>query len=335
MQNKEHLMVLAEVREGIIHPLTYELLAWGRSLADQLGSSLDCLVLGAGGDVEELIHRGADRVLAVESVKTRRLYNSMAGLLVRAIREEKPVVVIAPATTCGRTLMPVAAARLSTGLTADCTGLAIDQQSKLLLQTRPAIGGNVMATIKTPVTRPQMATVRPRSILPLPPDKNRQGEVIVKRYQPDQASWQEKFISFIRHETTGVNLEAAEIVVTGGKGMKNKENFRLVGELAEALGGGLGATRDAVEAGWAPFSCQVGLTGKTVAPKVYIGAGVAGKIQHLAGMITSEYIIAINEDPEAQIFKVADLGIVGDAPAMVEKLIQAVGAYKKEHGEGA
>jgi electron transfer flavoprotein alpha subunit len=325
METRERIMALAEVRGRSIHSLTFEMLAWGRILAEKLGASLDCAVIGIDkSDFSELIHGGADRVLIVNGGMLKNfLAVPAASLLVSAIREEKPCIVIAPATTYGRTIMPIAAARLAAGLTADCTELDIDPKDKLLLQTRPAIGGNIMATIKTTGTKLQMATVRPRSIKPGPGGHSRQGEVVFKQYSPDGLSL-ERFISFTRNEESETDLEGAEIVLTGGKGMNSKDNFRHLEELARLMGAGLGATRNAVEAGWAPFARQVGLTGKTVSPKVYIAAGVSGKIQHLAGMITSDYIIAINSDPKAQIFKVADLGIIGDAPAMVAKLTQAV-----------
>jgi electron transfer flavoprotein alpha subunit len=334
--NSGKIMVLAETRGQTIHPVTLEMIAWGRTLADQINGTVDCAVLGIEPDrPEELIRSGADRVFAVNSgLIPNFLATPLAGLLVRLIRDERPAIVIAPATTSGRTLMPIAAARLNTGLTADCTELAIDPKDSLLLQTRPAIGGNVMATIKTPHTLPQMATVRPRSIRPKQPDSGRQGEIVFKSYETGTELWPERFISFTRDRAGDVNLEDAEIIVAGGKGMKSKENFGLLEELAEALGAGLGATRVAVEAGWAPFSRQIGLTGKTVSPKVYLAAGVAGKIQHLAGMITSETIIAINEDPESQILKVADLGIIGDAPTVAAELTRAIKKYQKEHKEG-
>ncbi|MCL4440534.1 MAG: electron transfer flavoprotein subunit alpha/FixB family protein [Firmicutes bacterium] len=335
MEIKGNIMVLAEVRSGNVHSVTYEMIAWGRRLAEKTDVLVDCLVLGTGeGDFEELIRGGADRVLVVSpGMPDSRLATPAASLLVSAIRGERPDIVIAPATTYGRTIMPIAAARLGTGLTADCTDLDIDPKDSLLMQTRPAIGGNIMATIKTPRTRPQMATVRPRSIKPLPADTGRRGEVVRKDYSLE-GEWQERFISFIRSEEGDANLESAEIVLTGGKGIKSRDNFKQLAELAGLMGAGLGATRDAVEAGWAPFSCQVGLTGKTVAPKVYIAAGVSGKIQHLAGMITSDYIVAINEDPKAQIFKVADLGIIGDAPMAVQELTRAFKSHS-EKGEGA
>ncbi len=328
------MMILAEIRAGQVHDLTLELLTWGRKLADKLGAAVDCVAPGIGqGDFDQLIHWGADRVLAVSGGSRDGLVStSAARLLVETIRAEQPAIVIAAATTFGRTVMPMAAARLATGLTADCTELDIDSKDSLLLQTRPAIGGNIMATIKTARTRPQMATVRPRSIKPGGFDPARRGEVIFQQYDIAAAA-EEALLSFTRHEDNDINLENADIVVAGGKGMKSKENYQQLEELAGLLGAGLGATRDAVEAGWAPFARQIGLTGKTVSPKVYIAAGVAGKIQHLAGILTSEYIIAVNEDPGAQIFKVADIGIVGDAPTVAAQLIQALKALKSDGRE--
>ncbi|MFA7467147.1 MAG: electron transfer flavoprotein subunit alpha/FixB family protein [Desulfotomaculaceae bacterium] len=335
MESKQSVMILAEIRSQQVHDLTWEMLAWGRKLADKLGVQVDCVVLGIEqGNFQELIHWGADRVLAVTNGRPDGILATPAArLLVEIIRAEQPGIVIAPATTFGRTIMPITAARLATGLTADCTELDIDPKDNLLLQTRPAIGGNIMATIKTARTKPQMATVRPRSIKPDGFDHTRQGEVMIKQYDTANA-WPETLLSFRHNEENDINLENADLVVAGGKGMKSKENYQQLEELAVLLGAGLGATRDAVEAGWAPFARQVGLTGKTVSPKVYIAAGVSGKIQHLAGILTSEYIIAINEDADSQIFKVADLGIIGDAPTVVTQLIQALKDLKtdgKEH----
>ena len=331
MEARERVMILAEVRRRGIHSMTFEMLAWGRKLADQLGTKVDCLVLGMEqGDFNSLIHWGADRVLVVNSGGTDGFLATPAtGLLTGAIREEQPGIVIAPATTFGRTVMPMAAARLATGLTADCTELDIDPKDGLLLQTRPAIGGNIMATIKTTRTKPQMATVRPRSIKPGPYDENRPGEVIFKYYDMDLA-WQEKLISFTGSDKGDTDLENADLVIAGGKGMKSKDNFLLLEELADLLGAGLRATRNAVEAGWVPFAHQIGLTGKIVSPKVYIAAGVSGKIQHLAGMMTSEFVIAINEEPDAQIFNVADIGIIGDAPTAISGLTRAIKTFMQE-----
>ncbi|HUW64412.1 MAG TPA: electron transfer flavoprotein subunit alpha/FixB family protein [Spirochaetia bacterium] len=320
MEKHQGVMILAEQKNGLVHPLTYELLSLGRDLADDLGSTLSCALTGMEPlDPAELIMRGADIVYLVNPGRPEGM---VAGPAARALtdllREVKPLVVVAGATTTGRTVMPLIAVRLETGLTADCTSLAIDPETGLLLQTRPAIGGNVMATIKTPSSRPQMATVRPHAAPQAGRNPARRGTIVRKDYP--MGAGLERLISFVRDETQLVNLQEADVIVTGGRGMKSREGFKLVEELAGVLGAGLGASRGAVDLGWAPYSHQIGLSGKTVAPKVYLAIGVSGQIQHLAGMQTSEYIIAINEDPQAQIFRVADLGIVGDALKIVPRL---------------
>ncbi|MCG8400693.1 MAG: electron transfer flavoprotein subunit alpha/FixB family protein [Firmicutes bacterium] len=326
LQGYNGVMVLAEHKNNVIHNTTYELLNWGRNLADKLGCSLSCAVLGCNVEgLEELIVRGADRVLyvndaALENFLSRPYTSALAGV----VWDEKPEVVVAAATTTGRTIMPMVAARLDTGLTADCTVLDIEPGERILLQTRPAIGGNIMATIKTPVTRPQMATVRPKSVRQAPRDESRRGEIINKTIAPALLRTPEKFVRYVRDASQEVNIQDADIIVAGGKGLKNKAGFKLVEQLAETLGAGVGATRDAVDLGWVSYSHQIGLSGKTVSPKLYIAVGVSGKIQHLAGMQTAEYIVAINKDPEAQIFKVADLGILGEASEVVPALIEEI-----------
>ena len=324
------VVVLGEQRDGHILPVTYELIARGRSLADSLGCELSCILLGETiEDIESAFHRGADKVLFVKEPALKNfLPKSYQNALVKLIEEEKPEIVIAAATTTGRTVMPLVAAKLNTGLTADCTQLTIDPETKFLLQTRPAIGGNIMATIKTPQHRPQMATVRPRSCKPLALDCSRTGEVVVKKYDGALFITPEKFIEYITDTTQTVGIEDADIIVSGGKGMKNADGFKLVEELAALLDAGVGASRDAVELGWTTYSHQIGLSGKTVAPKLYIALGLAGKIAHLAGMQTSEVIVAVNKDPEAQIFKVADFAIVGDVFEVVPMLIDAIKQHK-------
>lgn len=320
------VLVGGEQKGGVVHSVTFELLNRGRALADSLNAGLGCVVMGDGIDnLMELIHRGADLVYHVQgSLLADFLPGPYAKALARLIAEEKPEVVLTAATTTGRTVMPLVAARLKTGLTADCTELAIDPAERLLLQTRPAIGGNIMATIKTPVTRPQMATVRPRSAGPAPRDPGRRGEIVRVEYPDGVLISPERFIEFVRDPTQEVNIQDAEVIVTGGKGLKSAKGFKLVEELAAALRAGVGATRDAVELGWATYAHQIGLSGKTVSPRLYIAVGVSGKIQHLAGMQTSDTIVAVNLDPEAQIFKVADFGIVGDAFAVVPEMIAAL-----------
>lgn len=315
---------LAEVRDGVIHPVSWELLAWGRKLADKLGSRLASVVLGSGiaNQTDGLVRHGADVVYVVDEpeLATYRpdAYNAV---LVSLAKEYKPEIFIASATTTGRTVMPVLYVDLETGLTADCTGLDIDPETKLLLQTRPAIGGNVMADIRTPNTKPQMCTVRPRSKKPLAPDAGRKGEVIAKRGSPADLASVYQRLSFEREKAVGLPIQDAEIIVAGGKGMKNPKNFAMLEELARRLGGSVGASRQAVDLSWAPYSAQVGLSGKSVTPRIYIACGISGAVQHLAGMSASDTVIAVNTDPEAPIFRVADLAIVGDVLEVIPALI--------------
>lgn len=330
LQDYKGVLVIGEQKDGTIHPVTFELLNRGRSLADSLETELSCVLLGSNIDnLNEVIYRGADKVFYIQHASLNNfLPGPYAKAIARLIDEEKPEIVVAAATTTGRTLMPLVAAKVKTGLTADCTELTIDPNEKILLQTRPAIGGNIMATIKTPFNRPQMATVRPKSAKPAPRDDSRQGDIVPKNYADDFFISPEKFIQFIKDATQEVNIQDAEIIVAGGKGLKNTDGFKLVEELARLLGAGVGATRDVVDLGWTTYSHQIGLSGKTVSPRLYIAVGISGKIQHLAGMQTSDLVVAINKDPEAQIFKVADFGIVGDAFEVLPQLINAVQQLK-------
>lgn len=317
-------MVIGEQRGGELHPVTYELLARGRVLADKLGVEVSCTLLGHEVErfAEGIIQRGADTVYVADTAVLRHfLPRPYSAVLTGLIREAKPEIVLAAATTQGRTIMPLIAARLDTGLTADCTGLDIDPEDRLLLQTRPAIGGNVMATIKTPTARPQMATVRPKSAKPLPPDPTREGKVILTDYCEGALETCEKLVEFVKDTTQDVNVQDADIIVCGGKGLKTRDNFSMIEELASLMGAAIGATRDVVDLGWMGYPHQIGLSGKTVSPKLYIAVGLSGSVQHLAGMQTSETIVAINKDPDAQIFKVADFGIVGDLFDIVPELI--------------
>lgn len=328
--NYKGVFILGEQRDGEILSVTYELLTWGRSLADELDTELSCILLGDNiNNVDEVIHRGADKLYYIKDAALANfLPKPYCNAICQLIDEEKPEIIIAAATTTGRTIMPLVAAKANTGLTADCTQLTIDSETKLLLQTRPAIGGNIMATIKCAEHRPQMATVRPKSAKPAAIDPNRTGQIIVKNYDSTVFITPEKFLEYIKDTTQNVNIEDADIIVAGGKGMKNADGFKMVEELAELLGAGVGATRDAVELGWTTYPHQIGLSGKTVSPKLYFAFGLSGKIQHLAGMQTSTVIVAVNKDPEAQIFKVADYGIVGDVFEVVPMLIDAVKKIK-------
>lgn len=321
---------MAEQHRGRLKPVSFELLGWGRGLADALGVKLASVVIGDGvseASLQELISQGADEVY---SIQDPRLSDFACGpysrILVGLIRAYAPSVVIAAATTLGRTLMPHVAVKAGAGLTADCTELAIEPGTGNLLQTRPAIGGNIMATIKTPDHRPQMATVRPRSGRPLPADASRIGKVIAVPMPDDAFDGRVKVRGYRGDEAGFVNIEDADVVVAGGRGLKKADNFSLIRGLAERLGGAVGASRDAVDRGWIAYPHQVGLSGKTISPKLYLCAGVSGSIQHLAGIKTSEAIISVNSDPDAPIHGIADLAIVGDLfeilPALQKKLAE-------------
>ncbi|GAB1485364.1 hypothetical protein MASR2M79_04110 [Aminivibrio sp.] len=238
-------------------------------------------------------------------------------------------MVLAGATTSGRTTLPALAARLETGLTADCTGLEMEEETGQLLQTRPAIGGNVMATIRTPSRSPQMATVRPRTF-PLPPASERQGEILFPEIPPSLFESRVENLGFEEGDEGGANIQDMDVVVSGGKGLKRPGSFEMLRELAGLLGGGGGASRPGVDAKWIDYPHQVGLSGKVVAPKVYIAAGISGSVQHMAGMQTAEFVAAINRDPEASIFRVADLGLCGDLFEILPRLIERIREEKRK-----
>jgi electron transfer flavoprotein alpha subunit len=321
--------ILAEQRDRRVGRISHELLSRARALADKRGTTLTAAILSGPmpqAQLEQLIARGADEVLAVQSdALDHFLVEPFSACLGWLIQDRRPEVLIAGATSTGRTLLPYLAARIHAGLTADCTELDIDAQTGNLLQTRPAIGGNILATIQTPEHRPQMATVRPRSTRPAPADPDRTGRI--ERIQPpdELLASRVRRIGFRRDEDDQP-LAEAEKILTVGRGIKKPENLPLARDLAARLGAALGATRDVVDRGWLGYPHQIGLSGKTVTPRLYVGIGASGSIQHLAGMQTSQTIVAINSDPEAQIFRVADFGIVGDlfqvVPALLELLEQ-------------
>ena len=319
------IWTFAEQHEGALERISFELLSRGRALADKRGGKLASVVIGSKVDeagIRELFERGADKVYVVNHPDlTYYLNENYANVLAHLIATYKPEILIAGATTTGRSLLPYVAARIHTGLTADCTELDIEDGTGNLLQTRPAIGGNIMATIKTPNHRPQMATVRPKSSGIPDRQAGRSGEKIAVAIPSRLLTRREERLGFREMNEEGVNIEEADRVVAGGRGLKKGDNFTMVRALAERLGAAVGATRDAVERGWIDYPAQIGLSGKTVVPKLYIALGISGAIQHLAGMKTAETIIAINNDPDAQIFHVADLGIVGDLFAVVPELI--------------
>lgn len=324
---RQEVWTLAEVREGEVHAVSHELLAWGRALADARKTSLAALLLGHNitQQAQSLIESGADVVYVVDAPELEHFRaDSHTRVLKELVETYHPEILIASATTQGRTVMPMLGAAVNTGLTADCTGLAIEEQTGLLVQTRPAIGGNVMADIKTPEHRPQMCTVRPKAKRPLPIDEYRNGRIINHTPAPEAAASLLERLEFVREKSVGLPIQEAELIVAGGKGMKGEKNFRLLEELATRLGGSVGASRSAVDLGWAPYSAQVGLSGKSVTPRVYIACGISGAVQHIAGMSGAEFVIAINSDPEAPIFRTADLGIIGDVQEVLPQLIDRI-----------
>jgi len=304
--------------------VSLELLGKGRELADKLSTYLSAMLLGdeISPLVEQLFRFGPDRVHCIEDpiLKHYRTgpYVTAASLLVRKYR---PELVLAGATTTGRDFASALATELETGLTADCTELDIDPERGLLVQTRPAFGGNIMATILCPHRRPQMATVRPKVMQMPKPVDTKGGEVIRETFDLNEDQILTKIINFIPSTET-VNLADAQIIVSGGRGLGAADNFRLIEDLADVLGAAVGASRAAVDAGWISYPHQVGQTGRTVRPRVYFACGISGAIQHQAGMKTSEVIVAINKDPDAPIFDIATYGIVGDLFEIVPLLTQ-------------
>ncbi|MGE5587737.1 MAG: FAD-binding protein [Clostridia bacterium] len=317
--------VFAEQRKGKPSSVVYELLGEGRKLADDLGEELAAVLLGHNVDnaANDVIAHGAEKVYVVDDPALADFQDEpYAQVITELVREYRPSIFLLGATTVGRSLGPRVAARLGTGLTADCTGLAIDKERRLLLQTRPAFGGNIMATILCPDRRPQMATVRHKVMKRAARDDARRGDIIrlVREILPPRA----RLVKVVEETHQMVNLAEADIIVSGGRGLGKAENFKIIEDLARVLGAAVGASRAAVDAGWIPYAHQVGQTGKTVCPKIYIACGISGAIQHLAGMGSSDIIVAINKDPSAPIFNVATYGIVGDlfevVPALTAEL---------------
>ncbi len=323
--------ILAEQQGGRVQRISHELLTRGRELAEKRGTDLTAMIFGHeinAGDLQELLDRGADRVVAMEAPELEHfLVEPYTACMLKVIEDYRPEIVIAGATSTGRTLMPYVAIKANAGLTAYCTVLDIEKDTGNLLQTRPAIGGNILATIKTPSHRPQMATVRPHSTKPAPKVEGRTGKIERLAAPAELLSSRVRRVDFIADESEH-GLQDADAVVAVGRGIKKSENIPLVQSLADSLDAALGATRDVVDRGWLSYPHQIGLSGKTITPKLYLGVGASGSIQHLAGMQTSETIVAINSDPDAQIFRVADVGIVGNLFDVVPVLTEKINAIR-------
>jgi electron transfer flavoprotein alpha subunit len=324
--------VYAEWRDGSVHKVSHELLSAGRSLAAKRGVELGAVLLGhrLSGDLsKELIAHGADVVYVVDRPELARFTDeAYAKVLVELVRQKKPEMLLAGATSMGRSFIPRVAASLRTGLTADCTELDISEDG-LLLQTRPAFGGNIMATIICPNTRPQMATVRPKVMKPLRmPDH--QGRIEALEVPQDCFKSRIEVLEVIPEKDQTAKLTEADVIVSGGRGLRKGENFSQIETLAQLFKGAVGASRGAVEEGWMPPSHQVGQTGRTVAPTLYMAVGISGAIQHLVGMQGSKIIVAVNRDAMAPIFDVATYGIVADLFEFLPVFLRRI---RQERGE--
>ncbi|KPJ68835.1 MAG: electron transfer flavoprotein subunit alpha [Syntrophobacter sp. DG_60] len=326
--------VCAEQRDGQLAQVVYELLGEARKLADALQQKVIAVLLGyrITSLAQELVKYGADKVYIIDHPLLKDFNESIySSTLISLIRKSQPEVLLAGATARGRSVMPQISAALETGLTADCTGLAIDEKTGLLLQTRPAFGGNIMATIACPEKRPQMATVRP-NVLPKPlTNSGRQGEIVDVHFNEENTKSHVQVIKFIKEIEDSIDLAEADVIVAGGRGLKEAKNFKLIKELAKLLGGAVGATRAVVDAGWVPANFQVGQTGKTVNPKLYIACGISGAIQHIVGMQSSKVIVAINNDPNAPIFNIATYGIVVDLFEVIPAMIKEIKRRREIH----
>ena len=321
------ILVYCEYRAGELASVGTELLGIGRTLADKRGVALCAVLIGyeTGDSAENLIGYGADVVYRVDhealEVFTDENY---CAVLTALIKEHQPEIVLAGATAIGRSFIPGVATTLNAGLTADCTQLGIREEDGALLQTRPAFGGNIMATIVCESSRPQMSTVRPKVMKALDFDKTRKGEIVDVVPDPELFRNRVKVLETVTGEATAVNIQEADILVSGGRGLESAKGFELIQQLADVVSARVSASRAVVDAGWIPYPHQVGQTGKTVAPKLYIACGISGAIQHVAGMQTTETIVAINRDENATIFDIADYGIVGDLFEVIPKLIRKI-----------
>jgi electron transfer flavoprotein alpha subunit len=326
------IWIFAEQRDGKVSTVATELLGAGRKLAEKTGEKLTAVLLGHEIEeaARELVHYGAEEVIYVDDPSLARFNDGpYASVLSDLIEERRPSIVLAGATFMGRSFIPMVASRVNTGLTADCTALDIDPQTGDLMQTRPAFGGNIMATIICPRHRPQMATVRHKVMAPAPRDPHSKGEVhVIRGVDKDRIDNRTVVSEVVEEIIDTVNLAEADIIVSGGRGLGGPEGFKVIEELALALDGAVGASRSAVDSGWIPYSHQVGQTGKTVQPKLYIACGISGAVQHLAGMQASDVIVAINKDADAPIFDVATYGLVGDVFQIVPEIIRSVNSAK-------
>lgn len=330
------IWVIAERRNDEIHSSTYELLGKAREIAKKAGDFMVWVIVLSERTMTEtekgLLYRyGADGIIAaVHEVFQRFNFLAYLETLEKLAKEAEPEIILAPATTTGRTIMPALAGVLGTGLTADCTGLDIEVETGNLLQTRPAIGGNIMAMIKTPAHRPQMATVRPKTFSVL--EEKYDGPREYREIHPSFFSKIDRMelVEFKGTPSEMKSIQDSEIVISGGRGLRKPENLELLKRIAKLVNGSVGASRPIVDSKWIGHECQVGLSGHTVKPRVYLAAGISGAVQHIAGMQTSDVIVAINKDRNAPIFDFSDIGLVGDASEILETILKRLEALKGE-----
>lgn len=326
------VLVYIEQRNKEIQKVSLELLGKGREIADKLGEKLSAVIIGHGVEnlAEELIYHGAEKVIVVDhEVLENFVTEPYTKALTEVINKEKPEVVLVGATSIGRDIGPRVSARIHTGLTADCTSLDIDDETRQLLMTRPAFGGNIMATIICPDHRPQMSTVRPGVMLKLDRDTSRTGEVVTFDAGLAPSDLNVEVLEIVKEDKKKANIEDANVLISGGRGVGSKENMSHLYDLAEVLNGEVSGSRAVIDNGWLDKDRQVGQTGRTVRPDLYFACGISGAIQHVAGMEESELIIAINKNSDAAIFEVADLGIVGDVAKIVPLVAEEIRNSKK------
>ncbi len=321
------VLVYCEYRQGELAPVSLELLGVGRTLADARKVDLSAVLIGyeTGGTAEELIGYGADIVFRVDHEDLGNFTDERyCAVLTGLIKEHQPEIVLAGATAIGRSFIPGVATTLNAGLTADCTQLEIREEDGALLQTRPAFGGNIMATIVCESSRPQMSTVRPKVMKALEFDPARKGKIKDIVPTSGQLKSRVKVLEIVVEEAANVNIQEADVLVSGGRGLESAKGFELIRQLADMIDARVSASRAVVDAGWIPYPHQVGQTGKTVAPKLYIACGISGAVQHAAGMQSAETIVAINRDKNASIFDIADYGIVGDLFEIIPMLMSKI-----------
>ncbi|MFW5997077.1 MAG: electron transfer flavoprotein subunit alpha/FixB family protein [Lentisphaeria bacterium] len=324
----KNIWVIGEFRQKKVQNVTFELLGAARQLAEERQGQVWCILIGheINGESQRCIEKQADTVLILDHPELAlfrdELYSDVLGQMVK---KYKPEIVLFGATAIGRSLAPRTAVELNCGLTADCTGLTIAEENGDLLQTRPAFGGNIMATIKSSQHRPQMATVRPRVMSEAEPDSERRGRCIREEVTfSDKLIAPQKILQSVEWSDQTASLGDSQIIIAGGRGVQGPEGFQLLKELAKLVGGAVGASRAAVDAGWIDYAYQIGQTGQTVQPSVYMACGVSGQIQHLVGMQSASTIIAINKDPDAPIMQLADYAVIGDLFDIIPVLMKKI-----------